>query len=149
MNTTLIGMSISFTTNQQLPPPTPTQPLQLHLSNNIDNILPPVFAAKHPGLHYPNDFIAKVKLISSRKSKTPSQSSLRFDVSQDAAEHKAVLLSNHDFDVSRLISENKNSTISYGSEFRKPALLHLPLRDHPLWGFLRKTLEDGAEFEFT
>ena len=51
--------------------------------------------------------------------------------------------------MSKLISKNEKSTISYGSEFREAALLHLLLWDHPLWGFLRKTLEDGAEFEFT
>ena len=142
-------MSISFTTNQHLPPSTPTQPPQLHLSNNVDDILPQIFSANHPGRHYPNDFIAKVKLISSRKSKTPRKSSLRFDVSQEAAEHNAKQLAQYDYDVSRLISDNQNSIISYGSEFREPPLLHLLLRDHPLWGFLRKTLERGAEFEFT
>ena len=58
-------------------------------------------------------------------------------------------LSYYDFDVSKLISDNQNSIISYRSEFREPPLLHLLLRDHPLWVFLRKTLKQGAEFEFT
>jgi hypothetical protein len=135
MNTTIIGMSISFTTNQHLAPSTPTQPLQLHLSNNVDDILPPIFSTNHPGRHYLNNFIAKVKLISSRKSKTPGKSSLRFDVSREAAEHNAKQLAHYDFDVSQLISNNQNSIISYGSEFCEPPLLHLLLCDHPLWGF--------------
>jgi hypothetical protein len=146
MNTTIIGMSISFTTNQHLPSSRPTRPLHLH---NVDDILPPVFATNYPGRHYPNNFIAKVKLSSNRTSKTPLKSSLRFNLSREAAEHNAKQLAYHDFDVSRLISDNQNSIISYRSEFREPPLLHLLLRDHPLWGFLRKTLERGEEFGFT
>jgi hypothetical protein len=105
---------------------------------------PPIFVARHLGRHDPNNFIKKNR-ISRRKSKPPLKSSLQFKISREAAEHNAKQLSYHDFDVSKLVSENKNSTISYGSEFQEPALLHLPLRNHPLWVFLRKTLEEGVD----
>jgi hypothetical protein len=115
-NTTIIGMSISFHTHQHLllPTPTPPPPQQesKHLSNDIDDILPPIFASQHPGIQYPNDFLAKVKLVSSRKSKTPRQSSLRFEVYLETANHNARLLSNNDFDVSKLISHPKSRPIS-------------------------------------
>ena len=134
-------------------PLTPSPPLSPHppinLPNTIDHILPPPFRPNHPGRNYPGEFIILVRLISRRSQTTPTLPSLSFEVSQSAAESNASLLRAANYDVSELIEAHPNSILSYGSEFRNPVLLHPLLRRHPLWPFLRRTLEHGAEFAFT
>lgn len=90
-----------------------------------------------------------MRFISRRTHPTPSAPTLSFEVSHTAAKSNASILKEADYDVSNLIAAHPDSILSYGSEFRNPTLLHPLLRKHPLWSFLRHTLEHGAEFTFT
>ena len=175
INKTIIGMSISIP-NPVLTPLSPSSihhpsihpstihhpsiqpsihhpsiptPISQHLPNSIDDILPPPYRPPSPTRRYPEEFIRLVRLIARRKTKTPLLPPLSFEVSHAAAESNASILRDANYDVSTLIAAHPDSLLSYGSEFRSPSLLHPLLRKHPLWPYLRRTLEHGAEFALT
>ena len=63
-----------------------------------------------------------------------------------AAIHNAKILSQYNYDITRLISAHPNSTISYGSEFRASTALRPLLHRSPLWPTVLAILDDGAKY---
>jgi len=63
-----------------------------------------------------------------------------FQLSAAAAGYNAKVLTEHNFDLNRIIEQQHPSQISYGSEFRDPKLLEDLLCDHPFWSHLKNIL---------
>jgi hypothetical protein len=91
-------------------------------------------------------FIAAIQRIFESSSPALNPPLFIFNLSQEAAEYNAAILSTHDFDLDKIIKNQHPSQISYGSEFRQVSQLQDLLSDHPLWPRLREILEHGATF---
>jgi hypothetical protein len=69
-----------------------------------------------------------------------------FQLSPAAAGYNAKVLADHGFNLDQIIAKQHPSQISYGSEFRDPALLEELLDQHPFWSHLCNILSNGASF---
>ena len=97
----------------------------------------------------PGWFIEEVARISKTLTRTPSKPPLRFELSDEAADENALALKNVGYDLSRLIGDNKGSTLNYGSEFRTVDELEPLLGQHPNFSALAAVLTHGMPYVFT
>ena len=93
-------------------------------------------------------FLEEIKRICATKSPTPTKSPIRFELSDQAAEHNATVLELVGFDIDRLIQENISSTLGFGSEFRKVSELEPLLGKHPHFAQLVRLLTEGMHYVF-
>jgi hypothetical protein len=69
-----------------------------------------------------------------------------FNLSKEAADYNAAILTANNFDLDKIITKQHPSQLSYGSEFRQAHQLQDLLGAHPLWPRLKEILEHGATF---
>lgn len=135
--------------NSAVSAPSPTDPHHRnYLSNLVDDLLPKPLHLHSPDRHYPENWLSYVQLIVNLAPPTPLSPTVKFEVSKAAAQHNEQCLIASGYDVEALIQSNAGTTMSHGSEFRDPTILHILLHDHPLWPYMRGLLEHGAEFTF-
>jgi hypothetical protein len=96
----------------------------------------------------PSWFLEGIKKICANDSPTPTKSPIRFELSDQAAEHNATVLGRVGFDVGRLIRENSSSTLGFGSEFRRVSELEPLLGKHPHFAQLAQLLTEGMHYVF-
>jgi hypothetical protein len=70
----------------------------------------------------------------------------RFEYTQEAALHNAIVLQCYNFDINLAIQAQKNLQVYYGSEFKPPDILAKILKNHPLWNYTKSILSTGASF---
>ena len=97
----------------------------------------------------PDWFLREVARISRRTTPTPVKPPIRFETSTEAARENANELKKLGYDLSRLIEENKRSTLNYGSEFRTVDELKPLLGKHPNFHELATVLSNGMPYIFT
>ena len=71
---------------------------------------------------------------------------LLFENTKTAAKHNSKLLKSYDYNYKNLVQNHPNSTISPGSEFRKPEVLEKLFSKHEDWKFIKAILTDGADY---
>ena len=71
---------------------------------------------------------------------------LHFANTKIAAKYNSNLLKKLCYNYSKLIAAYSNSTISPGSEFRKPALLEILFHKYADWKFVKAIISDGADY---
>ena len=96
----------------------------------------------------PSWFLEAIKEICLTPSKVPTQSPIRFEVSERASEHNAEVLRGVDFDLGRLIRGHDSSTLGFGSEFRTVSELRPLMGRHPHFTRLEKLLTEGMHYVF-
>jgi hypothetical protein len=96
----------------------------------------------------PRWFLERIKKICATESPTPTKSPIRFELSDQAAEHNATGLERCGFDVGRLIRDNSSLTLGFGSEFRRVSELEPLLGKHPHFAQLAKLLTEGMHYVF-
>jgi hypothetical protein len=81
----------------------------------------------------PEWFLQTIESIVSTASPTPNSSSLRFELTPEAATHNRILLQRHNNSIQNYILHNTGTFMSFGSKFHHPDLLEpLPMH-HPNW----------------
>ena len=93
-------------------------------------------------------FLEGIRRICATDSPTPTKSPIRFELSDQAAEHNAAVLGRFGFDVGRLIRDNNSSTLGFGSEFRGVNELEPLLGKHPHFSRLTELLTEGMPYVF-
>ena len=73
----------------------------------------------------------------------------RFENTQEAAYHNAIVLEQFNFNVSEAILAQSHSQVMFGSEFKHPNQLQELLQDHPRWEKFKNILLFGATFPLT
>ena len=68
-------------------------------------------------LGYPDWFIPSLRFVLQQKVRTPCSPSLRFELSQQAAEHNKALLQQHGNNLQNYILTQKDTHIYFGAEF--------------------------------
>lgn len=96
----------------------------------------------------PTWFLIAIRKICGTPSPTPSKSSIRFELSHQAAQHNESVLGRVDFDIGRLIRDNESSTLGFGSEFRQVSELEPLLGRHPHFTKLALLLSEGMHYTF-
>ena len=103
------------------------------------------FVCLNPCLNDRNsNFMTKIKDIISTDPPAPISSPFNFNMSNNAAEHNANILKDHDYDMTKVILAYKNSHIDYLSEFQSPSILEPLLNRSPFWEEVKKSLSMGS-----
>ena len=96
--------------------------------------------------HLPNT----IHKIITKCHQTPlNRTKWRFDRTTAAAEANTKLLQSFDYNVHNASQATPNSTLTYGSEFRPTAFLHLLFRHHHHWPLIRNIIENGVTYPVT
>jgi hypothetical protein len=85
----------------------------------------------------------EITIIAATASIAPAKSSIRFDVSMEAAQHNANLLREIEYDFQNFFQDQAGSTLAFGSEFRPVKQLRPLLRQHPGFEELAEVLITG------
>jgi hypothetical protein len=97
----------------------------------------------------PTWFLREITVIAATPTPTPSKSSVRFDVSPEAAEHNASLLREIDYDFQQFFATQTGSTLDFGSEFRPVDQLRPLLYQHPGFEELAEVLVTGMPYRYS
>ena len=133
------------------------------VSTNPSQKAPSVFCLCRPlaPTHYrPNDitfplsplhtgkslFVSAIEAVCNLPSTAPALHPFLFEPTEEAANHNRTILQSHNNHLGDVIDSYPNSTISYGSEFRPPAVLKPFLSSHPLWPKLDSILTSGSTY---
>ena len=125
-----------------------------HLSQSIGDIsrfLPPIQSASGLATQQqsPPWFIPELRKVLSTHQRTPSAPPFSFESSPESAAYNEDLFMQYGGDLDKLIKSHPDTTISYGSEFRKTEVLEPLLRRHPNWDRLRSILKNGSSWPIT
>ncbi len=85
-------------------------------------------------------------LQSSPKTNHKQNLLFRFENTQEAAYHNAIVLEQFNFNVSEAILAQSHSQVMFGSEFKHPNQLQELLQDHPRWAELKIYCYSGQLF---
>ena len=77
---------------------------------------------------------------------TPNKPSFKFEMNDDAARHNESLLNKYGYDLSRAIAAQKNSTMSFGSEFKPIETLRNIYKNHPDWPKMQEFVKKGVSY---
>jgi hypothetical protein len=94
----------------------------------------------------PSGFIKTIKEIVSSQIPTLQGVSLQFDLTDKASTHNMIILQQYNNNIHQYISANKNSIMSYGSEFRRIHILEPLLMHHRSWPSLSNQLQQGSKW---
>ena len=94
-----------------------------------------------------SEFMRTVREIMLEDTPVPNKPNFQFEFSADAAEHNSALLKSCDYDYERYLTQNdKNSTISMGSELRPIDQLDKLLSHHPGYPLFRWNTIHGIDY---
>ena len=75
----------------------------------------------------------------------PTKSAFKFENTIQAANHNKKILKSFNFDYEKLLEKQRNTNISYGSEFRNYKNLEELLKHHTSWNELKTFLTSGTD----
>jgi hypothetical protein len=101
-----------------------------HCSSGPNCFLPAPVSGPDDTFRPPIWFLQEITVIAATPPPTPTKSSVRFDVSPEAAEHNASLLGEIDYDFQKFFSTQAGSTLDFGSKFWPVEQLRPLLHQH-------------------
>ena len=93
--------------------------------------------------------IKSIKKIIMLEENPPKKSIFKFKNTTEAAEFNAKILAACDYDYEKILTKQKGTIISYGSEFREVNKLSTLLKFHNNWERLREFLINGTDTSFS
>ena len=96
----------------------------------------------------PTWFLKEITIIAPSSSLVPTKSSVRFDISLEAAKHNASLLREIDYDFQSFFLAQAGTTLAFGSEFRPGEQLQPLLHHHPGFDKLANILVTGMLYRY-
>ena len=104
----------------------------------------PIWNNKH---WYPVNLVEIIKYIIIQPQKEMKSPEFDFELSRKAAKHNwRIINEKYKGDYVKAIESQHDTQLTYGSEFRDPALLELIFERHPLWPRMKEQLEHGATY---
>ena len=97
----------------------------------------------------PSRWVDAIRRVAATACPTPSKPDLMFGTGKEARESNWALLERFEGDLSRMMEDQKGTTIWHGSEFRPVDQLREVLGDHPNFDHLTGTFRRGMEYHFT
>jgi hypothetical protein len=134
---------------------------RLHAANSQDRRILGKYLHPDPASFFPDPvkgpddafdpppwLLAEIKKIADTPVPTPTLPTLKFEVSDAAAQHNAQLLRDADYDFGALLLSQVGSTAGFGAEFRPVEQLRGLLGDHPGFLELAKVLTNGMDYRY-
>jgi hypothetical protein len=105
-------------------------------------------ADQHPNKMpaFPLELISVINKIRSQPIPVPTEPEFFFNMMQEVAAKKLLVLKWYTFDLGRAIEAQKLSPLSYGSEFKKPEVLQKIFGNHLLWARMEPLLIEGSRW---
>ena len=94
---------------------------------------------------FPSNLLKIITQIATSPGQKMMNPSFIFKMSSEAAKENWKILSSFN-NLGSALDSQKESQLSYGSEFRKPSLLQHIFKHHPLWSRLKDQLQNGVKF---
>jgi hypothetical protein len=120
-----------------------------YFSSDPNCFLPNLVLGPDNTFRPPDWFLRKITMIAAEPSPTPTKSSVRFNLSKDAAEHNASLLRGVDYDFQQFLQGQTRLTLDFSSEFRKLEQIRPLLRTHPGFDKLAEVLASGMPYRYS
>ena len=86
-----------------------------------------------------------IKSIIKSENQAPKKSIFKFENTPEAASHNTKILTSSNFDYEKILNKQKNTIISYGSEFRPCEIIHNLLKFHRNGQRIESTLTNGTD----
>jgi hypothetical protein len=96
----------------------------------------------------PDWFLKELRTIASATVPIPEKSTIRFEISANAADYNADLLRSLNYSIPDLLKSQRGTTVSFWSEFRPVNQLRGPLSKHPGSGKLEQILTYGMDYRY-
>ena len=125
------------------------KPKKYYISSDPNCFLPDIILGPDDTFRPPDWFMKEITILAAAPSPAPSKSSVRFDVSMEAARHNANILQDVDYDFQKFFHDQTGSTLAFGSEFRPVEELRPLLRHHPGFDELAEILVTGMPYRYT
>ena len=93
---------------------------------------------------WPSNLIDIIKMISSINCPAPRKQEFIFKHSTSATKTNWDIIQNYDKDITKAITAQHHSPLSFGSEFRPPNILNFILCKHLLWPRMKQLLTEGS-----
>ena len=119
-----------------------------HLVDVASSFFKPAIAGPNDWFTPPAWLLATIADIASTEPRVPKKSPITFENTEEAAEANEKILKFYDYNVDALISDNLESTLGYGSEFRPLSQLEPLLGGHPNFKGLSQVLSNGMSYNF-
>lgn len=87
-----------------------------------------------------------IKRLNNSKKETPKDHRFHFENNREAAKFNTKLIKYTDYDLERCIRKQKQSILTYGSEFRALERLKPFLQYHEDWDDIRNIIENGCNY---
>ena len=100
-------------------------------------------------LEYPLWFMDTIQKVIQTPVATPKLPSLRFELTQEAAQYNMSLVQAHNSSIHEYLWSQKDTYIYFGSEFRVLMVLENLLGHHPNWRKVKQILLNGSDWPLT
>jgi hypothetical protein len=97
----------------------------------------------------PSWLLTEVAKVTKQDMTTPQEPPVQLTMDADQAAQKSAILEWYNFDLERLIEDNKERTPNYGSEFRPLHQLQRILGEHSHFPELKQIISHGMDYRFT
>jgi hypothetical protein len=124
------------------------EPRKGYLPNNPASFLPEPVTGPDDSFLPPDWFLRELRRIADSPCPTPARPTIRFEVSQEAAQHNAQLLRQVDYDMTQFLGTQRGTTVDAGSEFRSVETLRPLLGGHPNFKELAQVLSTGMPYRY-
>ena len=98
---------------------------------------------------WPLNLIDVIKTISPINCPALRKQEFIFKLSTSAAKTNWDIIQKYDNDITKAITAQHHSPLSFGSEFRPPNILQFIFRRHPLWPRMKQLLSEGSSWPLT
>jgi hypothetical protein len=122
--------------------------LSKYLPATMSEILPKPLIGPDDHFQPPPGFLLRLSRVASTPVPAPRAPPLIFETNREALEHNARQIATAGHDLAKLLSENQDTTLYFGSEFRPIGQLTDVLGGHPLFDQLRTILTEGMDYRF-
>jgi hypothetical protein len=95
------------------------------------------------------NLVEAIRKVATTPAPVPKAPPIRFSTTPEALNHNAQLLQDKHYSMASLISQNHETTLAYGSEFRPVPQLKSILGGHPHFPQLQTILQEGMDFRFS
>jgi hypothetical protein len=120
-----------------------------YLPSTIDEFLPSKIPGPDDAFIPPEWLMEAIEEVAKAEAPAPKAPPVKFDLSEEAVRFNTELLKDNGLSLERLLKEQQDTTLGFGSEFRPLDQLEKILGQHPNFGFFSEVLADGMDYRFT
>jgi len=114
-----------------------------HISTSLLLIGPSMIEPKE---YWPEDLLGIIRSILSHKCPCPARPEFAFEMTEEAALKNYFIMKKNNFDLAKALTQQKNSPLGFGSEFKPPSIIEPLFHLHPNWNHVKSILSNGSQW---